>query len=131
MFKFFGALFLIFVTITFFMGMSLQDIDFGTKEFYTYSVIFIGFVLAILAAKFMLIYAVAFIVDAMSNLFSGEEEKKLNETFSLQDFISNHGFLIYFIVATIVVILIAVYSDGSGPYTGSGGDDYIWKPGRR
>ena len=38
--------------------------------------------------------------------------------------------LIYFIVATVILILIAMLNDGTSPYTG-GDTDYIWKPSKR
>ena len=38
--------------------------------------------------------------------------------------------LIYFIVVTLILILIATLNDGTSPYTGED-TDYIWKPSRR
>ena len=111
--------------------MSWQNIVFGTEEFYTYTAIFIGSLVLIMVAYFILIYGLMFAVDALLNLIPETKEKQQNRSVDIKDFISDHGFLIYFVVATIVVILIAIFSDGSGPYTGGGGDDYIWKPGRR
>ena len=60
-----------------------------------------------------------------------KENQEGEEPFDwVKEVITNH-FFIYLFIATIVIILIAIFTDGSGPYTGGDDKDYIWKPSRR
>ena len=127
--KIFLSIFLISVGACFVILMNLMNISWWSQDFWFVAALFFAAVFGYIIFKIILLNLLA----RIANSFGGEDKPKAynaKRNIGLElDFLKNPAF-IYFVVATVVVVLIGIMSDGSGPYTG-GDNEYIWKPSRR